>query len=123
MLSRSVDELVNHYWDQIASIAAGAQPITYGAGIPVEGEGITFSTNFTLSKLQTILDLCPISYPGIQQPFLYVGSEHATFPWHIEDSALFSTNILHFGAPCLWLVILQCTKPMTLNLCIFFSGH
>lgn len=106
MLSKSLKDLVDHYWSTIATVAAGANPICSGSGISVEGEDVKFSTNFSLSNLRSILDVCPINYPGIQKPYLYVGSKHATFPWHIDYSALFSTNALCFGAPCVWLVIL-----------------
>lgn len=76
--------------------------IMYGTGIPVKDAKFPVTSNFNLSKLGTILDANQEKIPGISHPYLDVGSTHASFPWHIKDQALFSINIVHFGAPCVW---------------------
>lgn len=77
-------------------------PILYACGIPVNDKDFKISPNFGLSCLGTVLDRCPIKMDGIVSPFLYVGTEYASFGWHIEDGALFSINYLHYGAACIW---------------------
>ena len=76
--------------------------INYAAGIPLKDVHFRLSPNCSPSSLGTVLDLYPTEAEGISYPFLYVGQEYATFPWHTEDGALFSFNILHFGAPTIW---------------------
>lgn len=87
-------------------------PILYACGIPVKDKDFTITRNFSLSCLGTVLDESPQKMDGIVHPFLYVGTEYASFPWHIEDGALFSINYLHYGAPCIWLVYFKiyCTS-------------
>ncbi|KAL9655048.1 hypothetical protein ABK040_008831 [Willaertia magna] len=43
--------------------------------------------------------------PGINSPYLYVGSYKSLFSWHCEDLDLFSINFMHFGQPKIWYTI------------------
>lgn len=43
--------------------------------------------------------------PGINTPFLYVGSLGSVFPFHIEDRSLQAMNYNHFGEPKFWYAI------------------
>lgn len=69
-------------------------PILYACGIPVGDKDFKITRNFSLSCLDTVLDECHEKMDGIVRPFLYVGTEYASFPLHIEDCALFSINYL-----------------------------
>lgn len=40
--------------------------------------------------------------PGIQTPFVYVGSPGTSFGFHLEDGNLASVNYLHQGKPKVW---------------------
>lgn len=103
-LSSSMDELESHYWSEIQKISSSAstEKILYAAGIPLKNTEFKNTMNFSISKLNTILDLYSVETPGISYPYMYVGSKHASFPWHVEDACLFSINLIHFGAPCVW---------------------
>jgi len=76
-------------------------PLIYGAGVNVDVP-FKIAGNFSLSSLNTIIDLLDEDLDGIATPYAYCGSAHTAFPWHIEDGGLFSVNYVIAGAPKLW---------------------
>jgi len=44
-------------------------------------------------------------YPGIHSPYAYISASLSVFALHVEDYFLKSANLLHAGAPKLWLII------------------
>ncbi|KAJ1518882.1 hypothetical protein ONE63_011512 [Megalurothrips usitatus] len=79
------------------------QPLIYGAGIQVDPDSpIEICGGFSLSTLNTVLDTLDEKYDGIAYPYLYVGSKHTVFPWHIEDGGAYSINYLVCGCPKSW---------------------
>ncbi|KAJ1521800.1 hypothetical protein ONE63_003435 [Megalurothrips usitatus] len=79
-------------------------PILCCPGIPLDNKAFPITSGFDLSNLGTLLDCHREKYPGLAHPYLYIASNHASFAWHIKEKALFSANILHFGAPSVWFV-------------------
>ncbi|KAF0982562.1 hypothetical protein FDP41_011492 [Naegleria fowleri] len=57
------------------------------------------------SVLSRILKKQGITLPGINSPYLYVGSYKSFFAWHCEDLDLYSINYMHFGSPKVWYTI------------------
>lgn len=45
--------------------------------------------------------------PGIQTPFVNVGSPLSPFGLHVEDGYSNAVNYLHYGSPKIWLVELM----------------
>ena len=73
-------------------------PPLYGAD--VLGSLMDSSTPWTLNNLNSLLNHGlnkPI--PGINTPYLYVGSWKSMFGWHKEDLDLNAINFLHHGKP------------------------
>jgi len=44
-------------------------------------------------------------YPGIHSPYAYISASVSVFALHVEDFFLKSANLLHAGAPKLWVII------------------
>jgi jumonji domain-containing protein 2 len=89
------------YWKNILF-----QPAIYASDIPGSLFDAEICNAWNLQNLNTVLqkqfkkhDVC---IPGVNSPFLYVGSYKSTFCWHTEDMELYSINYLHFGAPKTW---------------------
>ncbi|KAK3925335.1 putative lysine-specific demethylase 4A [Frankliniella fusca] len=77
--------------------------ILYGAGIQLHrGRKIKLCRDFSLSNLKTVLDHASEKYDGLAYPYVYSGTAHSFFPWHIEDAGLYSINYNIKGAPKLW---------------------
>jgi len=78
-------------------------PIIYGARIPVHSEKqFEICDGFSLSSIHSVLDLLVGDYDGITNPYIYCGSRHSFFPWHIEDGGTFSINYVSAGSSKLW---------------------
>ena len=107
-LSESSEKLTEHYWEEIKSHSENShsEEIVYAAGLPLKNKDFKITEGFSLSTLHTILEKSSQILPGVSYPFMYFGAKHASFPWHIEDGALFSANFLYYGAPCVWWVII-----------------
>lgn len=87
----------------LSLFAEESTPIIYGAGIQLDPEThICLCDNFSLSKLNTVIDKLDEKYDGIAFPYLYCGVKHSSFPWHIEDGGLYSINYLFAGSPKVW---------------------
>ncbi|XP_034231373.1 uncharacterized protein LOC117639629 [Thrips palmi] len=112
--------------------------VMYGSGIELTfNDRIRMSPHFGLYCLAStsLLRLLPNHYPGITLPFLYYGNTHSFFAAHIEDFSLYSWNVLHYGAPKIWLVIppkyvrklhnclVQCTQSLAHSTCSNLLGH
>lgn len=57
------------------------------------------------SVLSDILNPLKLSLPGINTPYLYIGSPFTFFAFHTEDYELSSLNYMHNGAPKFWYCI------------------
>lgn len=82
--------------------------IYYAPGISFkrrQTDPVFITEHFSLSRLKNILNVLRIFYDGISYPMMYMGQLHSFFPVHIEDTALWSINFLHFGAPKIWSVL------------------
>jgi len=77
--------------------------IIYGAGIPVNPSNpVHICKNFTMIPLDDIINEQDDKFDGISYPYIYSGSLHSLFPWHIEDVGLYSLNFLAKGAKKIW---------------------
>ncbi|KAL0482014.1 lysine-specific demethylase [Acrasis kona] len=99
--SQEFSWLERKYWKNILF-----QPAIYASDIPGSlFEGDVCKT-WNLQNLDTVLQKQfkkhNVCIPGVNSPFLYVGSYKSTFCWHTEDMELYSINYLHFGAPKTW---------------------
>lgn len=104
-VKQNLKELEQVYGAALQDKEQGA-PLVYGAGIQVNPDDpITICGNFSLSKLNTIIDNLEEKYDGIAFPYLYVGLQHTVFPWHIEDGGMYSINYLVGGMPKIWWVL------------------
>ncbi len=61
---------------------------------------------WTLRRLRSLLSETleeqGIKMPGVNEPYLYIGSWRSMFAWHTEDMDLHSVNYLHYGASKQW---------------------
>jgi hypothetical protein len=61
---------------------------------------------WTLRRLRSLLsqtlEAHGVKMPGVNEPYLYVGSWRSMFAWHTEDMDLHSVNYLHCGASKQW---------------------
>lgn len=97
------EELERQFWRNVT-----LNPPLYGADIP----GSLFEPQckgWTLRRLRSLLSETleghGIKMPGVNEPYLYVGSWRSMFAWHTEDMDLHSVNYLHYGASKQWYVV------------------
>jgi len=64
--------------------------ILYGADIKFNGAPVEIFSGFSLSRLNSILNLHSDKCPGLSSPSFYVGSTHSSFVAHIEHASLWS---------------------------------
>lgn len=84
-------------------IPTETSPVIYGAGIQLNPEvEVEICEGFSMSRLGTLLDLLVDKFEGVAYPYLYSGTHHSFFPWHIEDGGTYSISYLFAGAPKLW---------------------
>jgi jumonji domain-containing protein 2 len=97
------DELERQFWRNVT-----LNPPLYGADVP----GSLFdpeTKGWTLRRLRSLLSDTLNEHgfrmPGVNEPYLYVGSWRSVFAWHTEDMDLHSVNYLHTGANKQWYVV------------------
>lgn len=63
-----------------------------------ESDILNIFEDLSFQKLDTVLDLMECKVEGLNLPFMYAGgTEHTSFPWHIEDGSLWSFGFLLAG--------------------------
>ncbi|KAL4425515.1 hypothetical protein ABPG75_009531 [Micractinium tetrahymenae] len=97
------EELERQFWRNVT-----LNPPLYGADIPgsLFDPGLKgWSLRRLRSLLSDTLEAHGIRMPGVNEPYLYVGSWRSLFAWHTEDMDLHSVNYLHCGASKQWYVV------------------
>jgi len=111
-LTFGLDSIRKHYFEVIRESAQSNEganengevsTVLYGSGIQLDRRlSFRVCDSLSMSKLGTVLDLIEEKYDGVAYPYVYSGTAHSVFPWHIEDAALWSINYLMKGASKLW---------------------
>ncbi|XP_034250837.1 lysine-specific demethylase 4A-like [Thrips palmi] len=118
-LTSGIDCIRKHYFDVIRESAQSndqcegtnnngkkVSTVLYGSGIQLDRrQSLRVCDSLSMSKLGTVLDLIDEKYDGVAYPYVYSGTAHSIFPWHIEDASLWSINYLMKGASKLWFAI------------------
>jgi len=94
--NKSVEEVEELFWKNI-----NFSPPLYGADM----KGSLFDDNvpWDLKSLPGLLkEGLKQPIPGVNDPYLYIGSWKTMFGWHKEDLDLYSINYLHTGKPKFW---------------------
>eukprot|EP00887_Chlorella_sp_A99_P000860 scaffold5.g860.t1 len=98
-----VDTLERKFWKNVV-----LNPPLYGADVPgslFDERCHGWSLRRLSSMLSRTMDAAGFVLPGVNQPYLYLGSWRSCFAWHTEDCDLHSVNYLHCGADKQWYVI------------------
>lgn len=89
--------------DDVKTLCDSYEPILHGAGVPCpEYLCIPIGDVLDMSKLGTIIDKLEMKFDGIAFPYLYCGTSHSFFCWHIEDGGLASINYVMAGGSKIW---------------------
>lgn len=89
--SKTPLQLETLFWKSLAF-----SPPLYGADIKMSLMDVDSSWN--LNNLESVLEQGLRSrIPGVNEPYIYIGSWKTFFAWHKEDMDLYSTNFLHTG--------------------------
>ncbi|KAM3138393.1 hypothetical protein pb186bvf_009479 [Paramecium bursaria] len=89
-------ELERLFWKSLAF-----SPPLYGADIKLSLMDI--DSQWNLNNLYSVLNVgLQNKIPGVNEPYIYVGSWKTFFAWHKEDMDLYSTNYLHVGKEKFW---------------------
>ncbi|KAG2393936.1 hypothetical protein C9374_003700 [Naegleria lovaniensis] len=102
-LEEQVDWMERKVWKNVAFQAPLYGSDLYGT-LFVDPK-TPWNLNTLDSVLSRILKKQGITLPGINSPYLYVGSYKSFFAWHCEDLDLYSINYMHFGSPKVWYTI------------------
>ncbi|CAD8109710.1 unnamed protein product [Paramecium primaurelia] len=90
------DQLEKLYWKSLAF-----SPPLYGADIKLSLMDVDNSWN--LNQITSLLNFgLKNRIPGVNEPYIYVGSWKTFFAWHKEDLDLCSVNYLHVGKDKFW---------------------
>eukprot|EP01015_Nassula_variabilis_P037567 TRINITY_DN9970_c0_g1_i3.p1 TRINITY_DN9970_c0_g1~~TRINITY_DN9970_c0_g1_i3.p1 ORF type:complete len:332 (+),score=49.32 TRINITY_DN9970_c0_g1_i3:65-1060(+) len=93
---KTVEEIEDIFWKNVTF-----SPPLYGADMV--GSLFEDGVDWNLRELNTILDHgIDSKLPGVNVPYIYVGSWKTMFGWHTEDFDLPSINYLHLGKPKFW---------------------
>lgn len=102
-IAGDIDALERHFWRNLTF-----SPPLYGAdikGSATDSSCKEFSCRRLNDFLRRALKGAGVHIPGVNEPYLYVGSWRADFAMHTEDLDLYSINYLHFGEPKSWYVV------------------
>jgi jumonji domain-containing protein 2 len=90
------EEVEELFWKNISY-----SPPLYGADM--RGSLFDDNVHWDLKSLPGILrEGLKVNVPGVNDPYLYIGSWKTMFGWHKEDLDLYSINYLHTGKPKFW---------------------
>lgn len=99
-----VAQIERRFWKNVQFF-----PPLYGADVQMTLFDDDYCKTWNLNRLNDLLQrklsMHDIVIPGINTPYLYIGSFKSTFCWHTEDLELYSINYMHFGAPKTWYTI------------------
>ncbi|EFC41618.1 histone demethlylase [Naegleria gruberi] len=102
-LEEQVDFMERKIWKNIAFRAPLYGSDLYGSLF--DDPKTPWNLNYLDSCLSKVLKRQGSILPGINAPYLYVGSYKSCFAWHCEDLDLYSINYMHIGSPKVWYTI------------------
>ncbi|CAM9638241.1 unnamed protein product [Pylaiella littoralis] len=83
-----------------------SSPVDRNTRYGMDEIGYYETSGFNLRNLPSwpgsILRYFKADIAGLTSPWLYLGTQYATFAWHVEDSAMYSVNFHHSGASKQW---------------------
>ncbi|KAJ1526464.1 hypothetical protein ONE63_009597 [Megalurothrips usitatus] len=103
--NENLEQIIKEKGENVKS-PTKSTPLVYGTGIQLDRrQSYKICSTFSLSKLNTVLDLVDEKYDGLVYPYVYAASLHTFFAWHIEVAGTWSINYLLKGSPKPWFVI------------------